>query len=143
MNGGVATRDVITPDFFEVVYAVPNGNPTNRYVLYRRDLLDMEIKAYAEGRIDVGDAIMRDPYTMRITMFGTRLWRVCPSCSNQNPDGFTCCTWCGAQFIFREGGESSKRKGRDRDELGTAEAALNQFAVKAAKKGGSAAKDVC
>ena len=125
MNGVVATTDVIEPKYFRVIYVVPGGQHRKRFVLYRRDLIGKEIKAVTNVRDGADKPPKREPVATETTMFGTDLWRVCPWCTNSNPDGFTCCIWCNAQFIFEEVSTSSRRRGRDEGQKAGDDSATN------------------
>ena len=113
MNGVVVTLDTIAPKYFRVIYVIPGGDIRDKYVLYREDLVGKEIKAVTNVKNGAEKPQKREPTATRTIMYGTRLWRDCPWCTNTNPDGFTCCTWCHAQFIFEEVSSSSRRRGRD------------------------------
>ena len=125
MNGVVATTDVIEPKYFRVIYVVPDGKQGKRFVLYRRDLIGKEIMAVTNVKNGADKPPKREPVVTETTMFGTRQWRVCPWCTNSNPDGFTCCTWCHAQFVFEKVNTSSRRRGRDEGQKAGDDSATN------------------
>ena len=98
-NGIVATTEVLNSDLFQLIYVVPSGQYSKRWVLYDPDLHDLVPSGYTAME-------MSRPYYKDVLWEHER--RVAndsyacpnPNCCLFNPEGFTACVTCGWKFTF-------------------------------------------